>query len=106
MVTNAVFGTGNIENQDFELGNEGSFQGMAGLPNFVLIQRQGLAQQNETRKNITVTRTLWDFLEAECSNLDWQLGIKKKGNFEISPLLLGPSNSNRNIYLKHTDIFF
>ena len=44
-----------------------SFLGMNGLPNFVLIQRPGLAQQKE-KHNITVNSSFWDFLEAECSN--------------------------------------
>ena len=48
---------------------------MAGLPNFVFVQRPGLAQQNKYGKNITIINTFWDFLEAECSNqpLNWQV---------------------------------
>ena len=41
---------------------KGSFQGMAGLINFALIQKPGLAQQNKKRKNTTITSTFWDVL--------------------------------------------
>ena len=47
---------------------KGSFQGMAGLLNFALIQRPGLAKQNKKGKNTTITSTFCDVLEAECSN--------------------------------------